>query len=207
MPNNDRVEFEDVASELADREASPPSYEIATYPADFTLEGLYIKWQAGDITIPKFQRGYVWSQVQASKLIESFLVGLPVPGIFLYTDRTSERQLVVDGQQRLRSVFFFFEGFFGEERPTGNRSVFRLKGLSDDSPYANRAFEELPDAAKRKLYNSVLRAFVIRQLDPGGLIGIDAELEQVLARGTSIETATRSARIAGRRPPLRGSNA
>lgn len=163
---DDRVEFEDVASELEDRQASPPSYEIATYPADFTLDGLYLKWQDEDIVIPKFQRGYVWTQVQASKLIESFLVGLPVPGIFFYTDRSSEKFLVVDGQQRLRTAFFFFEGLFGEERSTGSRVVFRLKGLNDDSPYAGKTFDELDDASKRRLKNSVLRAFVIRQLDP-----------------------------------------
>src|SRR4051812_2571353 len=111
----DDVEFDDSAAELADRQSSPPRYEIATYPADFTLEGLHAKWNAGDLVIPPFQRKFVWSQAQASKLIESFLVGLPVPAIFLYTERSSEKSLVVDGQQRLRTVFYFFDGSFGEE--------------------------------------------------------------------------------------------
>lgn len=88
------VEFDDSAAELADRQSSPPSYEIATYPADFTLEVLQTKWTAGDLVIPPFQRKFVWSQAQASKLIESFLVGLPVPAIFLYTERGSEKSLV-----------------------------------------------------------------------------------------------------------------
>ena len=154
MADEDRIDFEDVASEIEDRQSSPPSYEIATYPADFTLDGLERQWEREDIVIPKFQRGYVWTQVQASKLIESFLVGLPVPGIFLYTDRSSEKFLVVDGQQRLRTVFFYFEGFFGEERATGSRTVFRLKGLSDDSPYAGKSFAELDEAAQRRLKNS-----------------------------------------------------
>src|SRR5699024_1513623 len=92
------VDFEDTAAELEDRRSSPPRYEIATYPADFTLEVLYGQWQSGDIFIPTFQRGFVWSQAQASKLIESFLLGLPVPSIFLCTERDSERSMVVDGQ-------------------------------------------------------------------------------------------------------------
>ncbi|MGH3842538.1 MAG: DUF262 domain-containing protein, partial [Pseudonocardiaceae bacterium] len=83
---------------------------------------------------PRLPKRFVWSQVQASKLIESFLVGLPVPSIFLYTERGSENLLVVDGQQRLRSVFYYFEGLFGEER-RGQRPVFRLKGISEESPY------------------------------------------------------------------------
>ncbi|MGH3712414.1 MAG: DUF262 domain-containing protein [Micromonosporaceae bacterium] len=172
VPDNSHdgdVEFDDPASEVADRQSSPPSYEIATYPADFTLEVLATKWDSNELFIPPFQRGFVWSQVQASKLIESFLVGLPVPSIFLYTDRSSERQMVVDGQQRLRSVFHYFEGYFGESNSKGARTVFKLKGLSEDSPYYNKSYADLlreDEAAARRLRNSVLRAFVIRQLNP-----------------------------------------
>ncbi len=79
-------------------------------PDKSSLEGLNSKWYADELVIPPFQRGFVWTQVQASKLIESFLVGLPVPAIFLYTERDTEKSLVVDGQQRLRSIFYFFAG-------------------------------------------------------------------------------------------------
>ena len=92
-----------------------------------------------------------------------------MPSIFLYTERTTEQMLVVDGQQRLRSVFFYFTGFFGEEDRSARRSVFRLRGLNEDSPFYNKTFVDLQEenpAAARKLKNSVLRAFVIRQLDP-----------------------------------------
>ncbi len=163
------IEFEEVASEVDDRQSSPSAYEIATYPADFTLEGIEKQWTAGELLIPRFQRGYVWSQAQASKLIESFLVGLPVPGIFLYTERQSGKYLVVDGQQRLRSIFYYFEGYFGEEREDAKRTVFRLTGLAEDSPYAGKSYAELLDTdeeAARRFRNSVLRAFVVRQLDP-----------------------------------------
>jgi len=76
----------------------------------------------------------VWKQIQASKLIESFLIGLPVPAVFLYTERRTQKFLVIDGQQRLRSIFYFFEGLFGEEKK-GKREVFQLKGLSERSKY------------------------------------------------------------------------
>jgi uncharacterized protein with ParB-like and HNH nuclease domain len=101
------IEFERIKSEEEDAESAPPDYEINTYPADFTLEVLYQKWLAQDIEIPPFQRQFVWKQNQASKLIESFLIGLPVPAVFLYTQRASQKFLVIDGQQRLRSVFYF----------------------------------------------------------------------------------------------------
>src|SRR6266487_1984121 len=157
MLNPSDVDFEDTAAELEDRESSPPQYEIATYPADFTLQVLQTKWDAGELIIPPFQRGFVWTQVQASKLIESFLVGLPVPAIFLYTERGSERSLVVDGQQRLRTIFYFMNGVFGEENngPAGIR-----------------------------LRNSVLRAFIIRQLNPADDTSVFHIFERLNTGGT-----------------------
>jgi uncharacterized protein with ParB-like and HNH nuclease domain len=85
--DKEQIEIEKIESEEDDYISSPPDYEISTYPADFTLEGLHAKWKAGDIEIPKFQRQFVWKQAQASKLIESFLVGLPVPAVFFYTEK------------------------------------------------------------------------------------------------------------------------
>jgi len=180
------VDFDDPASELDDRQSSPPQYEIASYPADFTLDGLRLKWDAGDIVIPEFQRGFVWTIAQASKLIESFLVGLPVPSIFFYTERETEKSLVVDGQQRLRTIFYYFDGRFGEER-AGRQQVFRLKGLSDDSPYANKTYQELLDTdegAARRLRNGVLRAFIIRQIDPHDDTSIFHIFERLNTGGT-----------------------
>lgn len=183
----DDIDFEDVASELEDRQSSPPTYEIATYPADFTLEVLESKWRSGEIFIPPFQRGYVWNQTQASKLIESFLVGLPVPAIFLYTESGTERSMIVDGQQRLKTIFYFFEGFFGEANPRGMRPIFTLKGLSEDSPYFNKSFADLEEdqaSAARRLKNSVLRAFMIRQLNPNDDTSVFHVFERLNTGGT-----------------------
>lgn len=89
MAQNDQgknIQLETVASEAEDRESGPLDYRIATYPADYTLELLHQKWKAQEIEIPPFQREFVWKQNQSSKLIESFLVGLPVPAVFLYSE-------------------------------------------------------------------------------------------------------------------------
>ncbi len=159
------LELEPVHSEDEDYESAPADYKVSTFPADFTLEVLHQKWRAGDFRIPEFQRAFVWNQVQASKLIESFLVGLPVPPVFVYTERESEILIVIDGQQRLKSIFSFFEGYFGEETH-GRRSVFRLAGLSPESRFAGKSFESLDERDRRRLGNSVLRSFVVQQLDP-----------------------------------------
>lgn len=140
-------------------------YDITSYPADYTLSVLWQMFKNNDITIPSFQRGFVWTQRQASALIESFLMGLPVPPVFFYID-TENKNLVIDGQQRLMSVFYFFEGYFGPENEKGKRQTFRLYGLNKKSPFYNLRFEDLQEQDKRKLEMTVLRVINIRQLSP-----------------------------------------
>ena len=94
------------------REASLCS---SSYGADYPVDGLVKRINAEDIYIPEFQRGYVWSLNQASRFIESLLLGLPVPGIFVAKDEETKKLLVIDGQQRLKSLQFFYNGMF---RPT-----------------------------------------------------------------------------------------
>lgn len=84
--NDQQLEFED---EL-DEDEVLVEFDIATYPSDFTLAGIYELWKAGDIEIPEFQREFVWTIKQSSILIESLLLGLPVPPVF-FTSMISEK--------------------------------------------------------------------------------------------------------------------
>ncbi|HML96753.1 MAG TPA: DUF262 domain-containing protein [Thermodesulfobacteriota bacterium] len=124
-------------------------------------------WKSQDITIPEFQREFVWNIRQSSLLMESFLLGLPVPPVFFYID-DENKNLVIDGQQRILSTVFYFEGYFGLENIHGKRQVFRLQGLDKKSPYYNKKYDELSDSDERKLKNTVLRAINIRQVSPTG---------------------------------------
>ncbi|MDP3111710.1 MAG: DUF262 domain-containing protein [Thermodesulfovibrionales bacterium] len=164
-----KLESETLDIEKEDEQADEVliEYDITTYPSDNTLEVLHKMWGDGkkDITIPDFQRGFVWSIQQSSKLIESFLIGLPVPPVFFYIDKEN-KNLVVDGQQRILSIMFFFEGYFGQASSKRKRQIFKLTGLNNKSPFNNKTFEELTDSEQRKLNGSVLRAINIRQLSP-----------------------------------------
>ncbi|MES9943918.1 MAG: DUF262 domain-containing protein [Candidatus Thiodiazotropha sp.] len=143
------------------------NYDIASYPSDFTLSGIAQMWEDGDILIPDYQREFVWTMRQSSLLIDSFICGLPVPPVFFYIDEDN-KNLVIDGQQRILSVVFFMEGYFGKESTQGKRQVFRLTGLPEKSPYHNQKFEDLHEGTQRKLKQAVLRAVNIRQLNPTG---------------------------------------
>lgn len=90
----------------------PYRYSISSYGADYPVDSIVKRLQAGSIYIPSFQRGFVWNLKQSSRFIESLLLGLPVPGIFLSKDPDTQQLLVVDGQQRLRTLQFFYEGIF-----------------------------------------------------------------------------------------------
>lgn len=155
-----------VEEETGDEEAYVP-YDITAYPSDLTLSGIHEMWHAGDLIVPDFQRNFVWTINQSSLLIESFLMGLPVPQMFLYVDE-SNRGLVIDGLQRMMSIVYYLDGFFGDETIHGKKQVFRLTGLSERSPFYKKTFADLDDSYQRKLKSSVLRAINIRQLNPLG---------------------------------------
>ncbi|HAC16858.1 MAG TPA: DUF262 domain-containing protein [Bacteroidetes bacterium] len=177
------LQFEKIKSEEEDSHITLPDYQILSYPADFTVEVLNNKMVSGDIEVRPYQRRYIWKQYQATRLIESFLVGLPVPPIFLYTDPVTEKFNVIDGQQRLRTIQYFIEGHFGSEQK-GKATIFRLKELSEKSRWYNKTYQELSGEDKRKLLNCVLRAIIVKQLDPKNDTSIYHIFERLNTGGT-----------------------
>ena len=153
----DVLDYE-ITEEPEEDEALPPSsYEIFSYPADTTLKGYLDQWDNKQLFIPQFQRNYVWDQTRASKLIESFLVGLPVPPVFLYKPATTKSFWIIDGHQRIRSIVDFQKGLFGD-------SKFKLKGV--DARWVGKAFSDLTETERFAFETTVLRAVVIQQTNP-----------------------------------------
>jgi uncharacterized protein with ParB-like and HNH nuclease domain len=114
-------------------------YDITATPNDFNVMTLNSFVESGAVRIPGFQRNFVWDIGRSSKLIESLLLGLPVPQLFLY-EQDRNRFLVIDGQQRLMSIYYFIKKRFPrKEKRTELRIIFDEKGgipdeiLHDDS--------------------------------------------------------------------------
>ena len=154
--NEDDVE---ISADYPDETVDVKHYTISGYGLDFDVEGLVRRLERGDIEIPEFQRTFVWNQKRASRFVESLLMGLPVPGIFLYRDNDSNTLRVIDGQQRLRSLAFFYKGEF-----PGLNYDFRLTGLK--SRFEGRSYQELLPEDKRRLNDSIIHASIIEQLAP-----------------------------------------
>lgn len=156
---------DELATEIEIEDAPHVEFDISVSPSDPSLELLVTQLERKDIVIPFYQRRFVWNIAQASKLIESFLMGLPVPQIFLYVNADDQLE-VIDGQQRLMSVKYFMEGYFGDPDKNEKRQVFRLKGLSERSEYNGKMYGELSQKDQRKIRNSTLRAINIKQIKP-----------------------------------------
>ena len=157
----------DEAEESDDEQDIPgiERYEIGFYGTDFPVDALYKRLSSddddaeGDIFIPDFQRGYIWSKKQADGFIESLLLGLPVPGIFLSTDRETQRRFVIDGGQRLRTVKSFIDGSF-----KGSANYSLGKGVHQD--FAGKSYSDLPPTDRRRFNDAVIHATIVSQDQP-----------------------------------------
>lgn len=146
--------FDDYATE-DDDDFDIDEYDLAATPNDFNVLTINSYIASGAIKIPGFQRNYVWDIKRASKLIESLILGLPVPQIFLY-EEARNRFLVIDGQQRLLSIYFFIrQRFPRKEKRSEVRRIFDEYGeipeqiLHDDAYFVPFALS-LPDKANSK---------------------------------------------------------
>ena len=145
-------------------EATPSRYDITSYGIDFDVDGIVKRLKNGGIFIPDFQRNFVWNMAESSRFIESLLLGLPVPGIFLAQEPGSGKMLVIDGQQRLLSLKFFFDGYFNPKADASSKRVFKLTKVQKG--YENKTYETLEEKDRINLENSVLHATVVRQDSP-----------------------------------------
>ena len=139
-------------------------YAISSFGIDFDVEGLVRRLKKDDIYVPDFQRNFVWSHRESSQFIESLLLGLPVPGVFLAKDRSSQKLMIIDGQQRLKSLQFFYGGFFKPDPKKKKQQVFDLVQVQPQ--YIGRTYETLDEDDQRRLDNAVIHATIIKQESP-----------------------------------------
>lgn len=151
--------IEDVLTNEGDREVAPLGYIISSYGADYTVDGLVKRMREGSIYVPEFQRGFVWDLKDASRFVESLLLGLPVPSIFLSKEADTGKLLVVDGQQRLLSLRYFYDGIW---EPT--KREFSLRGV--DRTFDGKTYKGLRDEDRRRLDDAILHVTIFKQDEP-----------------------------------------
>ncbi len=121
-----------------------PASKIKIDRVQFSIFDLKRRYDRGLICLdPDFQRNFVWKQKQKSELIESVIMGIPLP--LIYLAETMEGNLViVDGRQRLTTFFHFMDNKF---------ALNGLKILPDLNGCRFSDFEE--DKKKRKFATDI----------------------------------------------------
>lgn len=179
------AESEDEAIILAEGER-----RLSTQSLDLSIDTLVSRINRGSLTLqPEFQRDYVWSSAKASQLVESVLLRIPLPIVYLSETEDSDWE-VVDGQQRLTSLYSFVRGQF----PDGTK--FRLGRLHVRDDLRGKGFSDLCRTDQNAILNYTLRAIILNKeshpdvkfevferLNCGSVQLKDAELRNCMYRG------------------------
>ncbi|MGD0953435.1 MAG: DUF262 domain-containing protein [Methanotrichaceae archaeon] len=110
IDEDDFIEINQDEEEIDDSQWKSKEREIFTSTIEYSLPSLARLIERKKINlVPKYQRRYRWDTKRQSKLIESFIMRVPIPPIYLNEDRKGNFS-VIDGKQRLNAIADFFAG-------------------------------------------------------------------------------------------------
>jgi len=147
-------EFEEFEDQSGEDESEPVEIpkevrHLRTQSYDKSVNDLVSMIEDKDIDLdPDYQRNYLWENKKASLLIESILLNIPIPVIYVAENEESQWN-VIDGLQRLNSLFRFF------------KNEFKLSRLEILNELNGLTYHNLPPKAKRMLKNGMFRVVVL----------------------------------------------
>ena len=195
MPTNDtaqELEFDDELETAVDEIALKLSErKIFTKPSDPTIDSLYGKNKMGKLILqPDFQRQVVWDKTKASRLVESVLLDVPLPTVYLAEEQDGKVS-VIDGQQRLTAFFSFIDGIWPVDK-----SDFKFTGLQVYKVLNKKFFRDLDDSTQEKIKDASIRTItfmkdsdanlkfeIFERLNTGSVPLNDQELRNCIYRG------------------------
>jgi uncharacterized protein with ParB-like and HNH nuclease domain len=137
---------------------------LNTQPYDYAVRGLMDMIIEGDLKLnPEYQRNYRWDDTQASRFVESLLLNIPVPAIYLNEEKDT-KLTVIDGQQRLASLLRFIKPEELEFNPLFNSMLLKplvLQGLKILSKLNGKTIRELSPEDRSTLLRRIIRSIVI----------------------------------------------
>ncbi|OON94859.1 MAG: hypothetical protein ATN33_03830, partial [Epulopiscium sp. Nele67-Bin001] len=155
-------------------------YNIVSWGADFSFRELVDMYRDGDLTKPLLQRNYIWTILEASRFIDSILLGLPVPSIFL-AKQQDEKMLIVDGYQRIMTVHDFMEGKFANNKP------FKLSQSDNiNVRWRGKTFVELSNIEQRKIKTTTIHSIIFQQKEPKDDTGMYQIFERINTGGKAL---------------------
>lgn len=181
MEEKENCNIEKIKSEIEDDYSDDSLFNISSWGADLSFRELISMYDDNELLKPELQRKYVWDRTEASRFIESILLGLPVPSIFLA--QSGSQKLIVDGYQRIMTVYDYVKrGVFSTDG-----KVFKLSNSEKiNQRWRNKSFVELSTDDQRKIRSTTIHAIVFEQKKPEN---DDTSLYQIFER---INTSGRS---------------
>lgn len=153
-------------------------YNINSWGADLSFRELILMYKDDELLKPELQRKYVWTKNEASRFIDSILLGLPVPSIFL-AKTSNEKRLIVDGYQRIMTVYDYVEGIFG-----GDGKTFKLSNSEIiNKKWRGKSFLELDSDQRTKIKTTTIHAIIFEQKHPNNDTGMYQIFERINTSG------------------------
>lgn len=161
MAEESTAKIDKPVEELDDAYSDDDLFKISSWGADLSFRELIARYDDNELVKPELQRHYVWDRVEASRFIDSVLLGLPVPSIFL-AKTANEKLLIIDGYQRIMTVRDFVKGVFSDDN-----SQFSLSNSERiHERWRGRSFAQLNEEEKRKIRNTTIHAIIFMQQHP-----------------------------------------
>ena len=177
MKDNKIVELK---AEKYDDFSDDSLFSISSWGADLSFREICAMYEENELVKPELQRKYVWDRTEASRFIESILMGLPVPSVFFA--QSGSQKLIVDGYQRIMTVYDYINGIF-----SADGKIFRLSNsLKINEKWRNKSFNELSLDDQRKIKSTTIHVIIFEQKKPENN---EASLYQIFER---INTGGRS---------------
>ncbi len=175
MEERQEEHIEEIQEELNDNYSNDDLYNINSWGADLSFRELITMYEEDELIKPELQRYYVWEKPEASRFIESILLGLPVPSVFL-ANTTDDKKLIIDGYQRIMTVYDYVkEGIWRKDK-----KVFRLSNTDKiNMRFRNKSFKELDEKDQRRIKSTTIHAIMFEQKAPNDN---DTSLYQVFER-------------------------
>lgn len=118
---------------------------------DFTIDYIVKEFEKDRFFIPGYQRKFVWNENMQSRFIESLLLGLPIPMLFLALDKETGNFEIVDGAQRIQTLVVFA------------KNELKLTNLKKLTSINSFYFKDLPSKTQRIFENTALRMVVLEE--------------------------------------------
>lgn len=157
LTHEEELEIDAVVEDDVELDVEAGQRKIIWQAKDFSIREFLTMKNDGELILqPIYQRNFVATDLIASKLIESILLDVPIPVVYLAEEQDGSFS-VIDGQQRLTSFLSFLEGKFPDSRP------FKLSGLKVLSELNRKLFVDLDSDLQKKIRSTTIHSIIIKK--------------------------------------------